>query len=146
MCKRSDFDWMELTPLSRQYLDDELEEWHRDYLPVPTGVVLDVGAGCGETAYFYLRHGATQVICVERYEPAYDLLCRNFAAQIRTGVVIPICAHLTKVKIDIEGGEENMDLEVHFPHAWQLRNTKNNGQISQYRLRNLTRDSLPSNG
>jgi len=47
-------------------------EWHGPWteyylprFPLAGKTVLDVGAGCGETAYFYLIHGAKKVICTE---------------------------------------------------------------------------------
>src|SRR5437867_10380800 len=59
--------WLEPTHHAR-YVDPhdknyELDLWHKWYLP-PDGVegkiVVDMGAGCGETAQFYLLHGAKQ--------------------------------------------------------------------------------------
>ena len=45
----------------------ELSVYRMFYLPIPVRgkVVLDVGAGEGETALFYLANGAKHVICVE---------------------------------------------------------------------------------
>jgi hypothetical protein len=44
-------------------------DWKRTHLPpfnLKGATVLDVGAGCGETALFYFIHGVDRVICVER--------------------------------------------------------------------------------
>lgn len=130
MCELADFADLELTPLCRRWLEDELESWHRDYLPV-AGTVLDVGAGSGETARFYLLHGADRVICIERYRPAFEMLCRNFAGDPR---VTAIHADLSKIKVDVEGAEENMDLEIHFPYRWVDNTTRDEGEITQLRL------------
>ncbi len=48
-------------------------DWGRTHLPpfsLNGATVLDVGAGCGETALFYFIHGVDRVICVE---PNFDL-------------------------------------------------------------------------
>lgn len=46
----------------------EMQYREENYLP-PSGVIdktiLDVGAGCGETAWFFFEHGAKKVICIE---------------------------------------------------------------------------------
>lgn len=46
----------------------EVGDWKKHYLPVDIKgkTVLDVGAGCGETALFYFMNGARKVIAVER--------------------------------------------------------------------------------
>lgn len=119
MCELSDYDDLELLPLHRGLLRTELAEWHDYYLPIAEGsTVLDVGAGCGETARFYLMHGAARVIAIESDPAAYRCLLRNF--QPLGARVLPIRAEVGKIKIDIEGAEENMDLEVHFPHVWTV--------------------------
>jgi len=46
----------------------ELPEFEKYYLPpfpLVGKTVLDIGACCGETAWFYVKHGAKKVICVE---------------------------------------------------------------------------------
>ncbi len=50
---------------------NELPLWKKYYLPVDVKglTVLDVGAGVGETAAFYLSQGAKKVVCVQ---PDYD--------------------------------------------------------------------------
>lgn len=39
--------------------------------------VLDVGACCGETAWFYLKHGAKKVICIEADENRSKIILEN---------------------------------------------------------------------
>lgn len=56
------------TPRAATVIWEWFEIWERYYLPsfdLKGKTVLDVGAGCGETACFFLRHGAKKVICVE---------------------------------------------------------------------------------
>jgi len=73
MCTLEDFRSLALTEQHRATLEGELDMWHKHYLPIGQ-TVLDVGAGCGETALFYLKHGAQRVICIEadRYESVPD--------------------------------------------------------------------------
>ncbi len=111
MCELKDFERLELDNNHRLTLEQELELWHRAYLPVGK-TVLDLGAGCGETAQFYLNHGAEKVISIEADSSCYDKLCANFVNDNR---VIPILAHLDSIKCDIEGGERDMVIETHFP-------------------------------
>ena len=104
--------------LSRDYLFMMLTEWglwRRYYLPkfsLQGKVVLDVGAGCGETAYFYFKHGASKVICVESNEEALANLRRNCS---RNNWNVEILDHPFELgdinreydfmKVDCEGGE-----------------------------------------
>lgn len=89
--------------------------WTKYYLPefsLQGKVVLDVGAGCGETAYFYFRHGASKVICVECKEEALALIRKN---SVRNNWNIEIVDHPFELddmnreydfmKVDCEGGE-----------------------------------------
>ena len=60
----------------------ELQVWKKHYLPrfdLSGKTILDVGAGNGETAYFYLSHRASKVICVESDAQAFALLQENAA-------------------------------------------------------------------
>ena len=130
MCQLSDFADLHLTPYHRRLLEGELAAWHEHYLPIlPGATVLDVGAGCGETARFYLLHGASRVIAVEGAPDAYRLLEANFAGDER---VVPIFAPLNKIKIDAEGAECGMDLEVHFP--FRLLSMRRAAHVEQLRL------------
>jgi hypothetical protein len=114
MCEYSDFANLKLDPPHRKILKDELKQWHRVYLPQDgaDGTVLDVGAGNGETAQFFLNHGAEHVICVEPYS---DLLVQNFGKDSRV-TIVPKAVNL--IKVDCEGGERNMVIEVHFQYRW----------------------------
>jgi hypothetical protein len=92
----------------RYVLERELDDWHRNYLPIGR-VVLDIGAGNGETAQFYLNHGAEHVICIE---PDANLLYENFGSDSRV-TIVPMAVN--SIKSDCEGGEMNMVIETHFP-------------------------------
>jgi len=111
MCSIEDFKGLELDDEHRVTVEHELQGWHEWYLPVEK-TVLDLGSGCGETAFFYLNHGASKVICIESDPKALELLKRNFGGDSR---VVIVEAHVDSIKIDIEGSERNMILETHFP-------------------------------
>lgn len=114
----------------------ELEEWKKYYLPIDLRAltVLDVGAGEGETAKFFLEHGAKNVICIEadpkcfanlrlnaQYHPILSV-CRRFDLQDLKTLKFDF------MKMDIEGYEEELLLtnHIYFPciievHGMQLR-------------------------
>jgi predicted methyltransferase len=108
MCELKDFDNLELDEEHRAYLETELEMWHKYYLPIGK-IVLDIGAGNGETAQFYLNHGAEHVVCIE---PNSVLLKKNFATNSKI-TIIPLA--VDSIKCDCEGGEENIIIETHRP-------------------------------
>jgi len=103
--------------LSEKRLDLAVREephWLKYYLPINLEgkVVLDVGAGEGETAYFFLKHGAKQVVCIEPEPKAFSILLLNAKSHPQ---IIPIkkCFELADLdqqhdflKVDIEGYEE----------------------------------------
>ena len=111
MCKIEDFKDLSLTKEHREMLSGELETWHRVYLPVGD-TVLDVGAGCGETALLYLNHGAKKVICIECDPEALKHLRKNFSSDDR---VLIVNVRIDSIKIDIEGSEDGLVIETHFP-------------------------------
>lgn len=110
MCQVEDFSSIDILPHYRYGITHELKAWHQGYLPIKGGTVLDVGAGCGETALFYLLHGAKQVLAIESDPNAYAMLRRNFRGDPR---VIPIQAFVTDIKVDIEGAEDGLTVEWH---------------------------------
>jgi SAM-dependent methyltransferase len=62
------------------FLASEWKEWKQFYtpnFPLEGKTVLDVGAGCGETAFFYFLHGAYKVIAVEPNVKAVECLKEN---------------------------------------------------------------------
>jgi hypothetical protein len=73
---------IEMPPMNKLAWFKESGEWEKEYIPkggVQGKVVLDVGAGAGETAYFFFAHGASKVICVEPDQKAVAMLERNAA-------------------------------------------------------------------
>jgi hypothetical protein len=65
--------------------------WHDTYMikgfDMKGKVVLDGGAGCGETAFFYLLNGARKVICVEVNKEAIPYLYKNKESGLNIEVV-----------------------------------------------------------
>ncbi len=119
MCQLSDFLHLELLPKHKNILRKELELWHEAYLPIGKRV-LDIGAGCGETAEFYLNHGAEFVVCVEGDPGPLTRLYMNFGRDPRV-LIVPMM--IDSVKVDIEGSEEGMVYETHW--SSKLRSWKN---------------------
>ena len=99
----------------------ESPSWKKWYLPVDVQglTILDVGAGEGESARFYLEHGAKKVICIECDDVAFKNLALNAVGKPME------CYHkrfdlsdLKRehdfLKLDIEGGEAALlDLKSH---------------------------------
>lgn len=92
----------------------ESADWEKYYLPIDVAgkTVLDVGAGEGETARFFLEHGAAKVICVEPDEQAFRILAYNSrhkkieCYQLRFKLSLLDAFEWDLAKIDIEGYEE----------------------------------------
>jgi hypothetical protein len=93
---------------------NERDDWINQYLPddgVSDKVVLDIGAGCGESAKFFLDNGAKKVICIESNIEAYRYLLKNSKIDNR---IIPMNKYFDVsdlymehdfMKMDIEGAE-----------------------------------------
>ena len=93
---------------------NEFPIWESKYLPtdVRGKVILDIGAGEGESAAFYLLHGAEKVIAIEPDNIAFELLKENVA---RNKIPVEIINEKFNVrqleiphdflKMDIEGNE-----------------------------------------
>jgi predicted RNA methylase len=110
------FKGWKLSQVRRSLFFTEFENWKQNYIPFPLKdkTVLDVGAGEGETALFFLLHGAKKVICVEPDPKCFgNLLCNASRFNI-----IPVLSpfNLTMLdsfsfdfmKMDIEGYEESL--------------------------------------
>ena len=103
-----------MLPKYQGLVSSELDQWERYYrLPAFNGgIVMDVGAGCGETVVFYLHWGASKVIAIESDPYAFELLKRNmrqFGERVETFGHRFTLADLNMkhdfAKIDIDGGE-----------------------------------------
>ncbi|OLC62733.1 hypothetical protein AUH73_03925 [archaeon 13_1_40CM_4_53_4] len=73
---------LELTPYYFELLWREWRSWKNWYLPpwsLKGKTVIDIGAGCGETALFYYHHGAKTVIAIEPEPSLVSVLRRNMA-------------------------------------------------------------------
>lgn len=97
----------------KQIFMREYAEWEMFYLPVNVNgkIVLDVGAGEGETARFYLEHGAKKVICIEPENNAFNLLVFNSKNRSMEGYnkafdLSDLNLEFDVLKMDIEGYEE----------------------------------------
>jgi predicted RNA methylase len=120
MCTIEDYKWMSIEDPWLSFVKTELmQEWHEVYTPPEgfSGTVLDLGAGCGETANFYLLHGARRVICLEPNQSALEHLYRNFGRDPRV-VIVP--ERFDLCKMDVEGAEKNLVVECHFPPRVQV--------------------------
>jgi SAM-dependent methyltransferase len=120
---------MRLTPTDFGGMLDEWRIWNECYLPsfpLAGKTVLDVGAGPGETALFYLLHGASKVICVEPHGGPRAYLANNAAANGWNVDILdePFTADMLSqlrfdfIKMDSEGGEVellNADAPLPFP-------------------------------
>jgi len=109
-------------------------DWLKYYLPTSVKglTVLDVGAGEGETARFFLEHGARKVLCIEPDEDCFVRLEKNslgrpiecFHKRFNVG---DLNLQFDFMKMDIEGYEEALlDVLVEKPcvvevHGLQLR-------------------------
>lgn len=92
---------------------NEYEEWKKYYLPIniKDKIVLDIGAGEGETAKFFLENGAKIVICIECNEFRLKYLnenAKNFPIIVlnKKFDIHDLCIYCDFIKMDIEGYEE----------------------------------------
>ena len=116
MCTLKDYEDLQMDEEHRNYVNTELDLWHKYYLPkdIKGKVVLDLGAGCGETIQFYLLHGASQVIAIESDIEKMKYIRNNFKEEIIKRKVIAIRINIDLIKSDIEGSEKDMIIETHF--------------------------------
>lgn len=118
----------------KSMLIHEWEDWEKNYLPIDVKgkIVLDVGAGEGETALFYLYHGAKKVICIEANIKCLENLLHNseffnIVPSIAKFDIDMLYYNFDFMKMDIEGYEEillNVDLKkpsIIEVHGLQLR-------------------------
>lgn len=110
-CKKNQW---HLSSYRQNLMLNEYSDWQKHYLPIDMKdkTVLDVGAGEGETALFYLQHGAKRVIAVEASKECYGNLLLNSKLHHIIPAIEPFdLSHLYAfnfdfMKMDIEGYEE----------------------------------------
>jgi tRNA G37 N-methylase Trm5 len=125
----------------------EWKQWEKYYLPefsLEGKTVLDVGAGCGETAYFYFLHGARRVIAVEIDPVQVELLKGNAEVNGWNGNgrqldIIPRAFEVEDlerqtfdfVKVDIEGGEADLLKldKINFPLVLEAHGIETRDQL-----------------
>ena len=89
--------------------------WLREYIPsfdISGKTILDIGAGCGESAYLYFKKGASKVVCIEQDHRAVDNLRRNARINkwnceilVKRFETSDLRIDCDLVKMDIEGSE-----------------------------------------
>ena len=97
---------------------NEWRIWEKYYLPtfsLKGKTVLDVGAGCGETAFFYLLHGTQKIVAIEPDREAIACLRENASRNGWNVEIIPEAFKLNHLdiphdfmKMDIEGQEKEL--------------------------------------
>lgn len=108
-------DGWEFSEFRKNLYRTESLEWSRYYLPISVKglTVLDVGAGEGETARFFLEHGAAKVICIELDLESFRLLKQNSLGRSMEVYNKPfdlcdLSLPFDFMKMDIEGYEEEL--------------------------------------
>jgi hypothetical protein len=59
------------------YFNESRGSWRNYLTPEPLGDVVDIGAGCGETAKLFLEHGARSIVAVENNPECFPYLKEN---------------------------------------------------------------------
>jgi hypothetical protein len=99
-------------------------DWKRYYLPfnLNGATILDVGAGCGETALFYFLHGAKRVICVEPDQRLSEIIKENIHTNGWNAEVLPrqfdldlLHLEFDFMKMDCEGCETKLFNAISLP-------------------------------
>jgi hypothetical protein len=106
----------------------EMSDWVRYYLPLDVRglTVLDVGAGEGETAKFFLDNGAAKVVCIECAAESFKLLKENAAHHNiivlnKRFELLDLKIPHDFLKVDIEGYEEALlDVTLVTPAAIEV--------------------------
>lgn len=151
---------IETDPYTRVAVFTEAKDWEKWYLPkdgVKGKRILDVGAGSGETAWFFFNHGAESVVCIEPDKPRFDMLLRNakkfnwnvqaYNRKFRQSDLFDF--HPDLAKLDCEGGEDALLglteaqlppllMEIHYPERMsRFRKEFPNMEITEGAHKNL---------
>lgn len=105
---------MDGVTLGNLVAEKETGVWDRTYLPpfpLTGKTILDIGASCGDTAKFYLDHGAKKVICIESSPSRIAMLQHN--SKVLNIEIVPRAFKISDlfqfrydfIKCDIEGWE-----------------------------------------
>lgn len=135
----------------------EWQEWNEFYLPIKMKgkTILDIGAGEGETAFFFLLNGAKKVFCVEPNIESYRILAKNeklhkdVVAFNRPFELSDLKLPYDFLKMDTEGYEESLlSVRMEKPavvevHGLQLRDKF---QKLGYRIANRHIDNTDTRG
>jgi hypothetical protein len=109
----------------------EFVEWHRDYKfpsSLENKTILDIGAGCGETIFFFALNGCRNFIAVEPNPQCADLIRKN-AEKNSLNVKIfndtfrknHLNENFDFIKCDCEGGESILlEEEISKPIALEV--------------------------
>ena len=129
---------LSLDQYARDNLFEEWDLWEEFYIPpfpLMGKTVLDVGACCGETAYFFLKNGARKVICIESDRERAAIILENkqkldLNLEIINETFRPEhiqCKH-DFMKCDVEGAEvallpitEDLQPTIVEVHSYELR-------------------------
>lgn len=133
----------------------EMQIWIQSYLGLNlSGLkILDVGAGEGETAKFFLDHGAAKVVCVEPQTQKYRYLARN-AAKHPTFLALKKTISLSDLKLpydflkcDLESCEEELlDANLTIPAIVKVHSQKLLDEFKRSRWRISSNNSLNDYG
>ena len=106
---------LKLLPFHANRLVREWDIWEMYYAPIDLKgkTVLDIGAGCLETAVFYLGKGAAKIVCVENNPDAVTIAKENIQANPQMKVELlnePVSLEQLKLphdflKMNVEGAE-----------------------------------------
>jgi ribosomal protein L11 methylase PrmA len=107
---------LSLTPYAENVLCELREGYYKPPFSLKGKTVLDLGACCGESAWYFLEHcGAAKVICVECDSQNIRILTHNRDISKLSFEVIPERFNLKHMalpfdflKCDIEGGESEL--------------------------------------
>jgi hypothetical protein len=83
---------------------------------------------------FFLSHGCKHYIGVEADAEEFALFLENreiLQRKFPKSRIDVIHGAITKLKVDIEGGEDEMVVETHFPHKWVRSNLLPNATLIQ---------------